>query len=78
MGKESENECVCMYNWIAVLYSRDYHNIVNQLYFNKTFRKVHQCKLFLVMTMDLLKGKYIPLGIEFPLHYKVQNLHTSK
>ena len=39
MGKESEkNGCVCIYNWITLLYSRNYHNIVNQLYFNKTLK----------------------------------------
>ena len=26
-----------MYNWITLLYSRNEHNIVNQLYFNKKF-----------------------------------------
>ena len=24
-----------MYNWVTLLYSRNEHNIVNQLYFNK-------------------------------------------
>lgn len=27
-----------MYNWITSLYSRNYCNIVNQLYFNKAFK----------------------------------------
>ena len=36
VGKESEREwiCVYIYNWITLLYRRNYHNIVNQLYFN--------------------------------------------
>jgi len=34
-----ENGCVYMYNWITLLYSRNYHNIVNQLYCNKTLKK---------------------------------------
>ena len=25
-----------MYNWISLLYSKNYHNIVNQVHFNKT------------------------------------------
>ena len=29
---------VCMYNRIALLYSRNYHDIVNQLYFNTTLK----------------------------------------
>ena len=38
MGKESEKEWICVYyNWISLLYGRNYYNIVNQLYFNKTF-----------------------------------------
>ena len=32
--------CVYVYTWITLLYSRNEHNIVNQLYFNKrNFRK---------------------------------------
>ena len=43
MGKESEKEsCVMMYNWVTLLYSRYYHNIVNQLDFNKTLKKWKQ------------------------------------
>ena len=30
---------VCMYNWFTLLYSRNYHNTVNQLYFNKSEKK---------------------------------------
>ena len=33
-----ENGCVNMYNWITLLYSRNYCNIVNQLYFSKTLK----------------------------------------
>ena len=32
----NENGYTYMYNWILLLYSRSYHNLVNQLYFNKT------------------------------------------
>ena len=32
--KEYEKECLCMYNWITVLCSRNLHNTVNQLHFN--------------------------------------------
>ena len=27
-----------MYNWITLLYSKNYHNIVNQLYLKKTLK----------------------------------------
>ena len=27
-----------MYNWITLLYSRNDHNIINQLYFNKVLK----------------------------------------
>ena len=33
-----KNECVYMYNWITLLYSRNYYNIVNEPYFNKTLK----------------------------------------
>ena len=32
--KEYKKECICMYNRITLLYSRNEHNFVNQLYFN--------------------------------------------
>ena len=39
MGKNlKENGYVYMYNWIILLYSRNYHNIVDQLHFNKTLK----------------------------------------
>ena len=33
-----ESRCVHRYNWVTLLYSRSYPNIVNQLYFNKTLK----------------------------------------
>ena len=33
-----ENACVYMDNWITLLYSRNYPNIVNQLHINKTLK----------------------------------------
>ena len=33
------NGYVNMYNWTTLLCNRNYHNIVNQLYFNKTLRE---------------------------------------
>ena len=40
VGKESEREWMCyMYNRITLLHSRNYNNIVNQLYFKKTSKK---------------------------------------
>ena len=39
MGKNmKKNWCVYMYNWVTLLYSRNYYNTVNQLYFNKTLK----------------------------------------
>ena len=31
-----------MYNWITLLYTWNYHNIVNQLYSNKKFKKFNK------------------------------------
>ena len=40
-GKEYEKECIYMDNWITLLYSRNWCNIINQLYFNKiNFKKI--------------------------------------
>ena len=33
-GKESKKECIYVYNLVTLLYSRDWHSTVNQLYFN--------------------------------------------
>ena len=36
--------CVCVYNGVTSLYNRGWHNIVNQLYFNKEFKKSDKFK----------------------------------
>ena len=28
-----------MYDWVTLLYGRNWHNIVNQIYFNKKYRE---------------------------------------
>ena len=33
-GMIGDNKCMCMYDWATSLYSRNWHSIVNQLYFN--------------------------------------------
>ena len=38
IGKAYKKECIYAYNLMALLYSRSYHNIVNQLYFSKTMQ----------------------------------------
>ena len=34
-GKEYKKKNVYMFDWVTLLYSRNWHNTVNQLYFNK-------------------------------------------
>ena len=34
MEKNIKKECLYVYNRVTLLYSRDWHNAVNQLYFN--------------------------------------------
>ena len=34
-----EKDCVCMYDWVTMLYSRNWHNAVNQLYNNLKRKK---------------------------------------
>ena len=46
-GKEYETECIYMYNWITLLYCRNQHNIVNQLYFNKINFKIGEFNTFI-------------------------------
>ena len=37
MEKNIKKECLYVYNWVTLLYSRDCHSIVNQLYFKNKF-----------------------------------------
>ena len=39
-----KNGCVYTYNWITLLYSKNDHNLVSQVYFNKTFKKFKKGK----------------------------------
>ena len=34
-----KKECIYVYNWVSLLYSRDWHIIINQLYFNLKKKK---------------------------------------
>ena len=42
-GEEYEQEYI-LHNWVSLLYSRNEYNIVNQLHFNKIFKRHSQCK----------------------------------
>ena len=46
-----KNGCVYMYNCITVLHSRNYYDIVNQLYFNKTLK--HEKKSINVGVLEM-------------------------
>ena len=35
MEDNIKKECIYMYDWVILLFSRNWHNIVGQLYFNK-------------------------------------------
>ena len=62
-GKEYlKKECVCvyiyMYNWITLLYGRNKHNIVNQLYFN--FKNIENLKISDLVVLPSPKSLGIP------------------
>ena len=42
-------KCIDMYDWVTLLYRRNWHNTVNQLYFNKKRRRrlKFQCSHYL-------------------------------
>ena len=49
VGKESETEWMCVYcgyNRIALMYSRNYRNVLNQLCFNKALKKEKRRRTF--------------------------------
>lgn len=43
-----------MYDWVTVPYSRHWHNIVNQLYFNKKIKKRTFGSTFCLVGVTLL------------------------
>ena len=51
--------CVYMYNWITSLYSRNYHKLVNQLYFNKTWKKWRKKEKHEVIVLVVLNNLVI-------------------
>ena len=57
MWKENlkENVCVYMYNWTTSLYSRNHHNLVNQLCFNKTLENEKWIHLITLLQNQILK-----------------------
>ena len=56
-----------MYNWITLLYNRDYHKIVNQLYFNKSLKKWGEKAIEINNEIDHLK-RYSPFR-NYVFHY---------
>ena len=87
-GKEYKNECICVYNWVTLLYSRDWHNIVNQLYFNKKSKNRQSLKeqnprslllhspslgTYLFMLLPLVTG-----CTEHPLLVLIMSVHFKK
>ena len=46
--KKKKNGCASRYNWITLLYSRNYQNIVNQLYCNKTLKNENMLHMWLI------------------------------
>ena len=48
-----------MYDWVTLLFSRNWHNIVNQLYFNNKYNKIkhkfNYKKHFIVYLMQIRK-----------------------
>ena len=47
-----EKECVFMYDWVTALYSRNWHNTVNQLYSNKCILP-NIVKCFIIRLQDI-------------------------
>ena len=40
-GNMKKGVCVCVWcDWVTLLYSRNWHNIINQLDFDKTLKKI--------------------------------------
>ena len=53
-GKKNVKKCIYIYNWITLLYSRNLHNKVNQLY----FKEIHFKKKKLSENKTVPEGRY--------------------
>ena len=49
-----EKECICMYNWVTLLYSRNWYNTVKQLHSNKNKMKYNKWKWSFPMAFPYL------------------------
>ena len=47
MTDKEGNTCVCIYDWVNLLYNRNWHNIVNQLHFN-SLKKEENSRPYLI------------------------------
>ena len=67
--------CVCVYDWITLLYSKNWHNIVNQLYFNKNeteYEKIKTKKKCPVWRTTFQRLPYTEIQVEN--HSKLYNI----
>ena len=50
---------ICMYNWITLLYTWNWHSVINQLYFNSSFLNKMQQKIRFSKRDNLWTSRWI-------------------
>ena len=70
--------CIYRYDWVPLLYSRNWHNIVNQLYFNtKKKDNIKKEKVSMILTFEeMIKERFVT-GQMSPLNI-TEYYHLSK
>jgi len=61
-----ENQCVYLYNWITLLYNKDCHDILNQLYFSRILKNEKKNKF------PIMFGGNQNIGVELYINVFVQ------
>ena len=74
-----EKECIYMYDWVTTLYSRNWHNTVNQIYSNKKSlpKPPKKCYNFLLL-FGLLIYLFVEIFIEVWMIYNVVLISAVK
>ena len=79
-GKEyTKKECLYVYNWVTLLYSRDWHSTVNQLSFSKNNNKKKAG--LLDYRCESVRIEFLHLAALYPetwpVYVVIQSAHTS-
>ena len=62
-----EKKCTYTYDWVTLLYNRNWRNIVNQLYFNENVKRGNKKRVRCESTVILNQAGKKPISLSSPL-----------